>query len=87
MGCKRAWPDLMLVHAGRVHGIELKRRGGKLSVGYLDRSARGAAIWRAGQAETFPELEAAGMPIAICHSWDEVRAALLGWGIPLLASS
>jgi hypothetical protein len=82
MGCKRAWPDLLVLY-GRAHGIELKRPGGRLSVGHWDRSMRGAAIWREGQADVFPRLEEAGMPIAVCTSWNEVRDALRNWGVPL----
>jgi len=36
-----------------------------------------------GQADVFPELEAAGMPIAVCRSPDDVVDALVDWGIPL----
>ena len=82
-GLKRGWPDLLLVHNGRIYGLELKRHDGSLSRGYMARTRRGSMRWREGQADVFPRLEAAGMPIAVCRSVDAVLAVLRGWGIPL----
>ena len=31
MGLRRGWPDFLIVHGGRVYGIELKAKGGALS--------------------------------------------------------
>lgn len=82
-GLKRGFPDLLLWHGGRSYGIELKREGARLSRGYLDRTARGGAIWRAGQEEVFEALRAAGMAIGICRSVDEVVERLRVWGLPM----
>lgn len=82
-GMKRGLPDFLLWHAPGSYGLELKRPKGHLSKGYMARTARGALVWREGQAEVFPRLETAGMLIAVCTSLDAVIVALRGWGIPL----
>ncbi len=81
IGVKRGLPDLLVVYNG-VFGIELKRVGGRLSNTRIVRTRRGAPRILDGQADTFPRLIRAGMRIAICHSVDEVLAALRGWGVP-----
>jgi hypothetical protein len=83
MGLKRGLPDIFILHQ-KFYGIELKRRGGRLSRTSIGRTARGSPVIRAGQVDVFPLLEAAGMQrIAVCHSVDEVAAQLDRWGIPL----
>jgi hypothetical protein len=83
MGLKRGLPDLWVLH-GLIYGIELKRRGGRLSTKSIGRTKRGSPIIRLGQVEVFPLLEAAGMqPIVVCYSANEVEAQLVDWGIPL----
>jgi hypothetical protein len=82
MGLRRGWPDFILIHEW-AHGIELKRRGGRLSRTRLVRTARGSLRELEGQEDTFPRLMAAGMGIEVCCSPDEVLAALRKWGIPL----
>lgn len=77
MGLKRGWPDILVVHH-RAHGIELKRPGGRLS---KTRTVKGRLV--EGQESVFQKLQGAGMPIAVCHSEDEVMAALLRWQIPV----
>lgn len=86
IGVKRGLPDVMVLHE-RVFGIELKKPKGRLSKGYLARRARGGVVWREGQAEVFPRLERAGMPIAVCDSLEGVIVALQGWGVPLRIST
>lgn len=83
LGLKRGIPDLLVWHAGRSYGIELKRPGGRLSQTRAVRTRRGGLRVVAGQAETFRRLEAAGMQIATCESVPAVLAALAGWGVPL----
>ena len=84
MGLQPGWPDFDLVHRGQSYGIELKRPGEGLSRGGYYRSrVRGEMRWRVGQVETFDELRAAGMLIAVCHDPVEVRDQLVAWGIPL----
>jgi hypothetical protein len=82
MGLKRGWPDVLILH-GQVYGLELKRRGGRLSRTRLVRTRRGGLREVAGQEEVFPRLEAAGMTIGVCRSVDEVLALLAAWGVPL----
>lgn len=86
-GLRRGMPDWLIWYNDKSYGLELKRPGGKLSRGYLQRTARGGVVWRAGQEEVFPQLRAAGMTIAICDSQDSVIAALRAWGMPLLKST
>ena len=83
MGLKRSWPDFIIIH-GRPYGIELKRIGGKLSHSRYVHSTRGGLRFVEGQKETFGDLEAAGMEIAVCHDCLDVIACLQAWGIPHL---
>jgi hypothetical protein len=82
LGLKRNWPDVLVLH-GTLHGIELKRQGGKLSRTRQVRTRRGNLRSVEGQREAFPRLEAAGMKLAVCDSLDSVLAQLAAWGIPL----
>lgn len=82
MGLKRSWPDVLVLH-GVLHGIELKRQGGRLSRTRTVRTRRGGLRIVEGQRDAFPRLEAAGMRIATCDSVGAVLAALAGWGVPL----
>lgn len=68
LGAARGWPDIVILHGGRVMGLELKRQGARLT---------------GVQPEVFPRLEAAGMTIGVCHSVDAVLAQLRAWGLPL----
>jgi hypothetical protein len=81
-GLKRGLPDIFVLHQ-RMYGIELKRKGGRLSKTRVGRSQRGAPRIYLGQEDTFPKLEAAGMQIAVCHSVDEMLAQLARWQIPM----
>jgi hypothetical protein len=87
LGLKRGWPDIQIVHAGRIFGVELKRRGGRLSRTRLVRTKRGALRELAGQADEFPRLQAAGMTIAVCTSVPQVLAMLTAWGMPMRVSA
>jgi hypothetical protein len=83
VGLRRGFPDIMLVHAARIFGVELKTRRGVLSKTKVVRTASGAPRMLIGQVERFAELEAAGMRIAVCRSVDEVIAQITQWGIPV----
>lgn len=83
LGLKRGWPDVLVLHAGRIHGLELKRAGGRLSRSYTARTRRGSLVLRDGQASVFPRLQAAGMTIGVATSVDEAMSLLKAWGIPL----
>ena len=82
MGLKRGWPDVLVLHR-RLIGIELKRRGGRLSRTRLVRGRSGILREVLGQETVFPRLEHAGMTIGVCHSVDEVLAFLAACGVPL----
>ena len=82
MGLHAGWPDFLIVHRN-IYGIELKREGGRLSSTRTVRTRRGGLRVVEGQADVFPKLGKAGMLIAVCHSIDEILAALAGWSIPL----
>jgi len=83
MGLKRSWPDFLVLHDW-LYGIELKRRGAKLSKSYWGRTKRGSPIYRIGQEDNFPALIAAGMrDIAVCYSVQEAVDALKRWRILL----
>lgn len=82
-GIKRGLPDLLVLHGGKLHGVELKRHKGRLSVTRIVRTRRGSPRILEGQEDVFPKLEAAGMDICIAHSVDEMLAALDRWHIPL----
>jgi hypothetical protein len=83
LGLKPNWPDVLVLHRGTLHGIELKRRGEGLSIARWVRTRRGAPRFVEGQRETFPRLEAAGMTIAVCETVVAVLDALAAWGVPL----
>lgn len=83
IGVQRGWPDILVFHVG-CYGIELKRRGGKLSKTRTVRTPRGSLRVLEGQEDVFPRLLAAGLvEIATCDSLHSVLAALETWGIPL----
>jgi hypothetical protein len=81
-GLARGWPDFLILY-GTLFGIELKRRGGRLSKTKLVRTPGGALRELIGQEEMFPRLERAGMQIAVCHSPDEVLTWLHRWHLPV----
>jgi hypothetical protein len=84
LGLKRGWPDLLIGFQG-LWGIELKRRGGRLSKTRVGRTRRGSPRILEGQEDIFPRLIASGAfrAIAVAHSVDEMLAQLTAWGIPL----
>ncbi len=83
IGLKRGLPDILVLHEGRLYGIELKRKGGRLSTTRTVRTARGGLREIAGQVEMFAALRAAGMVIAVCSTLPEVLSQLMDWGVPL----
>ena len=70
-GRKAGVPDNCVIYAGRAHFIELKSRKGVASP---------------AQKIVIPALEAAGTPVVIAYSLEEVMDALAAWGIPLRAT-
>lgn len=82
-GIARGWPDLMICF-GKMYGIELKRRGGRLTKTRVGRTVRGSPRELIGQEEVHAKLLASGAwgAIEIAHSIDEVCALLDAWQIP-----
>ena len=70
MGVRAGTPDLLIVHAGRAIWIELKAQRGTVS---------------AQQAGTMADLRAAGCPVYVCRSLDDVIAALHEAEVPTRA--
>lgn len=70
MGVKPGTPDILLVHDGLAHWIELKAGKGRLSK---------------AQEVTHVRLNNAGCPIALAWSLEEVERTLRRWRIPLKA--
>lgn len=68
MGTRAGLPDIGILFDGRCFWIELKAAAGRLSEKQTLAHSR---LWEAG------------CPVVICRSIDEVRAALLGWAIPI----
>ena len=87
LGLKRGWPDIQIIHGGHIYGIELKRRGGRLSRTRLVRTRRGTLRELAGQEDVFPRLEAAGMTLAVCTTLPQVLATLTAWDVPMRVSA
>ena len=71
MGVKAGMPDIMLwwstPQGSKSAAIELKWGEGELS---------------APQKAMHAQLEANGVPVAVCRSLNEVRLAMQGWGAP-----
>jgi hypothetical protein len=86
MGLKRGWPDIQIIHGGRIYGLELKRPGGQLSKSYIGRTKLGTARYYIGQEEMFPRLIEAGMVIAVVRSLNEALLQIAEWGIPFRLS-
>jgi hypothetical protein len=83
LGMQSGWPDILVVHAGRLFGIELKTRTGRLSKSRVVRTRSGGARHVTGQVEMLADLERAGVRVAVARSVDEVLRQLAAWGVPL----
>ncbi len=70
MGQVAGMPDWLIVYRGRLFGIELKTRSGRLSP---------------EQIATHDALRRAGACVWLARSVDDVQQALQAWGIPLRA--
>lgn len=66
MGVQAGWPDLLLVIDGRLHGLELKRPGGRVSP---------------AQQAAHVALRAAGATIEVAYGLDEALDVLAEWGV------
>lgn len=70
-GLKAGVPDNCVIWDGKAHFVELKSRNGRPSP---------------AQKIVIPALQAAGSPVVIAYSLEEVMDALTAWGIPLRAT-
>lgn len=70
MGTRAGWPDVQILYAGRAFFLELKTTEGRVSDIQID---------------THRRIAAAGCPVAVARSVEEVEATLRAWGIPLRA--
>jgi hypothetical protein len=68
MGVVPGLPDVGIVHQGKVIWLELKAKRGRLSP---------------AQAYCHQRLEAAGSPVSVCKTLEDVEAALVRAGIPV----
>ena len=83
IGLKRNLPDLFVLHSGILHGIELKRIGGRLSRTRTVRTRNGGLRVLDGQVEAWPVWQAAGMRLHVARDLDEVLAYLADADVPL----
>lgn len=83
LGLQPGWPDVLVVHNGRLFGIELKTRTGRLSTTRIVHTRSGAARVRMGQREVLADLERAGVRIAVCRDVLDVLEVLRRWDVPL----
>ncbi len=67
-GLRPGWPDLNIVHLGRLYCLEVKRPGGRVSP---------------SQRECHAALARAGVDVRVVYSVEDAQAAVLLWGIPL----
>jgi hypothetical protein len=70
MGLRAGVPDLLVLHEGRLFGIELKSAKGDVS---------------AEQIDCHRDMVLAGARVAVCRSVDDVGFWLEKWGIPTRA--
>ena len=68
MGTKAGAPDCLIVWQGKAHWIELKARYGSL---------------QDSQIAAFPRIMAAGSPVAVARTLEDIIDALMTWGIPM----
>lgn len=82
-GVKRGWPDCLICH-GKMWGLELKTKRGRLTKTRVGRTPRGGPRELIGQEDMFPKLLATGAfgAIEVARSIDEVCALLDAWQIP-----
>lgn len=67
-GVRAGIPDILVIHLGIPHWIELKAVHGSVSK---------------EQREIMPKLERAGCRTAVCRGVGDVEAVLLDWGVPM----
>ena len=73
MGYRKGWPDIQIVFGGWSHFIELKDEK--------------TGVVSPEQQACHEDLRAAGAPVAVCTSVEEVERVMRAWGIPLQATT
>jgi hypothetical protein len=66
MGVVAGVPDIIVIHKGKVYGLELKSAGGRIT---------------AAQTQTLAKMAAAGANVGVAYSLDEALDALAYWGL------
>lgn len=66
LGTKAGWPDLVIVMAGQLYGLELKTNAGRVSP---------------AQQAAHAELVAAGAIVAVAYGLDQAMQQLKSWGV------
>jgi len=66
LGTRSGMPDLMMLRAGQLYALELKREGGRVTN---------------SQLATLSDLQAAGAVIAVAYGLDDALATLTRWGM------
>lgn len=83
LGVRPGIPDLFVLHAGRLVGIECKAAPKRLPAG---KPSQAKPRLSAEQETMFPALAQAGCPTIVAQSVDDVLRHLPGLGLPLRAS-
>lgn len=66
MGTKPGWPDIIIIQAGQMYGLELKTEAGRVSP---------------AQQQAHADLTAAGAIIAVAYGLDQAVQQLKEWGV------
>lgn len=72
MGVTPGIPDVLILADGRLYGIELKTKTGRI---------------RPEQRAVIERMDSLGCPVAVCHSLDDVQSALEDFGFSLRATT
>lgn len=75
-GMKTGWPDIEIVHRGRVYFIELKAPGH-----LVGNAMKGRGYCTPQQRDCHADLRRAGAEVVTCWDLEGVQAALRTWGI------
>lgn len=84
IGLKPNWPDHLVLHDGKLIGIEWKTVDGELSRSRTVHTKRGAPRYISGQRDVFPMLKRAGMlGPHVCMSVEAALNVLAAYGVPM----
>lgn len=83
LGLKEGIPDIFVLHAGRLLGIELKRPPARLKSGAMSRAKMNLSD---GQIKMHAALRAAGAVVTTANTMEAIELFLRCHGVPLRAS-